>query len=577
VKKDELHCYRQPAVLVAFEKSAGVAQLDAEEIDLVQNFGALAAGYALDNDAAAVRIKLSRNDPQLRAVIVTALDRDAENWMAEVTCRLDVAGGQADALRFEIPPQWSEPFQLNPPMAYEVQSAAGEQRRELVLFPDEPLAGQREITIRGRVAPSPGDRLSAPDVLLLRARELERFLVLPRELEGQQVTWDTLGLASAELPRELAGTSKSASTAVYKVAGEHFQASLKAVERPGEVAGVALVDIHVVARPDGGYVAAAAFDLEPDGSSHGVLELPEGCRLVHASVEKLPALVTALPANRWRLDLGPQQLPQHVEVLYTRGASPTAGRTTFDAPRVVDRKVRQVLWTVYGQPVLGFPEPRQSDWRVGAAEQQLRRLTSLAGLVELEPEVVAEHLPEEIARWYDAWRARYRSARAELHSELIASRRDTAQAEENISARKLDDRVRTVDERLGAARAMARQVPQSDATPQLAAVARARLWPARFAATDLRRLELRYGSTATDRLVSRILAGTAILMVAGAAAWWLGKRALPVFPASLVAGGIGLAWWLALDASFLGLLVFSAAASAAAWSRWRRGPREQAV
>jgi hypothetical protein len=74
-----------------------------------------------------------------------------------------------------------------------------------------------------------------------------------------------------------------------------------------------------------------------------------------------------------------------------------------------------------------------------------------------------------------------------------------------------------------------------------------------------------------------VLAGIPILIVAGAAAWWLRQRPLPAFPASLVAAAIGLAWWLVLDPSFLGLLVFVAAASVAAWTRWRRGPREPSV
>jgi hypothetical protein len=295
--------------------------------------------------------------------------------------------------------------------------------------------------------------------------------------------------------------------------------------------------------------------------------------LVHASVEQLPAVVTRLADDRWRLELGPRQLPQHVEVLYTRGAD--TGLEAVQAPRLVNRKVRDTLWTLYAPRLLGSPEPRQQG-RSGPAEQHLKRLASLADLVDLKAEVVGEHLPEEIARWYDAWRARYRAARAGLRRELIAGRRDTAQAAENVQARKLDEHIRAVDERLGAARSAARQVPQQDALSQLSAVARGTMLPSHFAASDFPRLQVRFASGAADHFVGRILVAIVTLILSGTATWWLRTRTVPTLAPWIVAGGIGLAWWLLLGPSFLGFVAFAAAASVALWSRWPT-PRPQAI
>lgn len=579
VKKDHLHIYRQPAVLAILEKSAGTRELPPAEIELREGFGSLGGCYSLEDDTATVRVKLSPNNPRLNAVAMMYLERDGDRWMAELNYHVDVTGGLADTLHFEIPPQWSEPFRIDSAMRYEVVSLPGEQRRELVLYPDEPLEGKQQIRIRGRVAPSPGDRLSVPDVVPLGAQQLERFVVLPRHLERQQVTWDTLGLLPAELPAEfMARGSKVQSMAVYKVAGEHFQASLKAVERASAVAHVELLDIHLVWQADGSYQAVAAFDIEPAGSTQCVLELPPGCRLVHATVEQLPPLVVALGENRWQLGLGPQQLPQRIEVLYTGSSQDSALHKHFQAPRLVDLDVGQTLWTIYGLPRFGPAEARDANQRVTPAEHQLKRLSSIAALVELPAEVVGEHLPEEIARWYRSWRMRYRAARGALRSELIAAGRHTARSEESIAARGLDDRIRSVDERLAATRIGSRRVSLGNASTQLAALARETMRPVHYVGGDESdRLELRYARTAADPFPGRLLAGLAILFAAGAMAWWLRSRTLPTFAPWLVASGLGLAWWLLLAPSVLGLLAFVVASSTGLWSRWRAGPRTQSV
>jgi hypothetical protein len=462
-------------------------------------------------------------------------------------------------------------------MPSEVVSVPGEQRRQLLLYPRQPLAGKQTITIRARVAPSPGDRLSVPDVVPLHVQQLERFVVLPRLLELQQVTWDTLGLLPTKLPVEFeAHGAKAQSRAVYKVAGEHFQASLKAVQRANAVAQVDGVDIHLAWRPDGGYQAVAAFDVTPGGSTDCVLELPKGCRMLHASVERLPARVVALPENRWRLGLGPQQLPQRIEVVYIGSTADSSSALRFEAPRLVDLKVGQTLWTIYSLPRFGAAETRQSSWQVSPAEQHLKRLTNVTALVELPAEVVTEHLPEESARWYASWRNRYSAARAALRWELIAARRHNAQGAESIVARKLDDRMRSVDARLGASRASLQQQPVGDASIQFAALTRAGTLPVHYVGQDAsNRIELRYANSAADHFLWRCLAGLSLLLVGGSLAGWLRSRTLPTFAPWVIVGGVGFAWWLLLAPSVLGLLALVVAASAGVWSGWRGGLRPQ--
>src|SRR5262249_35701881 len=204
--------------------------------------------------------------------------------------------------------------------------------------------------------------------------QLDRFVLLPEQLDQQKVTWDTVGLSPAQLPAELTEAGIKPSAPVYHVAGERFQASLQEVHRTSAAARVKLAALHPVWYPDGTYQAVAALDLEPGGLNACVLELPAGCRLVHASVERLPALIDPLGQGRWRLALGPQQLPQHIELIYSGSVAGSGVQKQFQAPRLADIGVDQTLWTIYGPPSMGDAEPRQSTWHVHAVQQQLTRL-----------------------------------------------------------------------------------------------------------------------------------------------------------------------------------------------------------
>ncbi len=107
------------------------------------------------------------------------------------------------------------------------------------------------------------------------------------------------------------------SASFYRVGGESFQASPRRAEAVGGAAQVRLADIHVSSQPDGNYQAVASFDLEPPGNASCVLQLPLGSHLRHASVDQLPAQLIPLGQDRWQISLGPPELPQRIEIIYT--------------------------------------------------------------------------------------------------------------------------------------------------------------------------------------------------------------------------------------------------------------------
>jgi hypothetical protein len=569
-KKSQLRLYRQPAVLAEIEKPPGVSEIDPTESGAPEGFGALLGCYSIANPDAVVTVKLAPNVPQSRVVATTYLQRDGDRWVAEVECHTDVTEGLADTLEFEIPAQWSEPYRIEPSTPFKIVPVPGELRRRMIVYPGEPIHGKHQLKIRGRVALSAGDRLRVPDILPLRAQHFERFVVLPSHLDLQQVMWDTIGLSRAELPADFVVRGPNAqSLAVYQVAGEHFQASLKAVKRTGASSRVMLADIHLIWQPDGNCQGVATFDLEPGTANSCVLELPPGHQLLHAAVESLPALVVPLDGNRWRLGLGPQQLPQRVEVIYTGPLAGSSSRRRFQAPRLVDLGVDRTLWTVLGPPQFGSGGPAGSPGPRNAAEQDLVRLKSLAALVQIPAEIIGEHLPEEIVRWYQPWKQRYVTSRAALEWRLIAARQNSAQSEEILEAGKLDAQISAVDARLGLPGTDARRVSLADASTDLIATGRSGLLPACFIVNgESHDLELAY-RTASDGWGPRLLAGLIIVLVGSILAAFARSRPLPAFSPWLVIGGIGLVWWLFLAPSFLGLAVLLGAGWGALRARWR--------
>jgi hypothetical protein len=551
-KKRQLHVYRQPSVLADVQRAASATPIDSDYAEPIEGFGAVLGRYGLE-DAAPVTISLRANAPKTRAISITYLRRDADRWIAQLDHRLEVSEGMVDSLQFEIPPQWSGPYSIEPAVPYQVVSAPGEQRPHVIVYPEKPIAGKYRLRISGRVALSAGDRLRAPDIMPLRTGQLERFVVLPQRLDAHQVVWDTFRLGRASLPAAVAAEAPvSDDQAVYQVAGERFQASLKAVERSSAVSRVALADFHLIWQADGTCQGIALFDVEPRGATSCVLDLEPGCRLLHASVESLPALISEMEANRWRLTLASAQLPQRIEVIFTVSWSGSTNHWSVAAPHLAGLEVGHTLWTVYGPSAFGRPRAQDGASLAAGAELELRRLSAISALVQLPPEVVGEHLPEEVARWYRPWRQRYAAARSAL--ELAQTTRAAATSDTEIDARDLDKQISAVDVRLGGTIAAARGVPLAPPAAELLHTLGDHLAPSHYLIRgESHRLELPYPQGLSSGFWSRALGGLLALLVGGGAVFLLRGRVLPTFAPTVTIGVMGTAWWLLLAPSFIGL------------------------
>ena len=444
VKKNQVEIFRQAATLVEMGETTGVSSVEATaEERLKPEWGRLVASYTQNDPQARLTVHLAPNQPQIEGRQVLIVDRDHDSWTATIDLELHVRQGLVDVLRFDVPPQWTEPYQ---DVRRELLPIPSENRRQLVIRPLTPIAGDYSLRITGQLVPSMGDRLGVADVILRGLGQLERFVVLPQRWEREEVVWDTAGLAETALPSELQKRlALPPGMQTFHVLGEHFQASLKNIEHRHNSPRVRLADIYYSWQADGDYYGVAAFELTPASASTAVVTLPQGMTLVSLTVADLPAAVAPAGPQGWQFALGPPQLPQHVEVVF-RGtlanAQASAGPLRFEAPSLVGLEVEETLWTVFGPPGAGRGEPLDTS-AMTAAGQELQRLEASKSILGLAAHVASEQMPEEMNRWQSLWKGRFLAARARvgrltLTSGQGAGRRDLetwAREENEIATR----------------------------------------------------------------------------------------------------------------------------------------------
>jgi hypothetical protein len=468
-------------------------------------------------------------------------------------------------LRFEVPPQFVEPFRAEPAATVTLSAAAATQRRILTVTPAAPWSGKQTLRIQGRITPSPGDGLRVPDIQPLAVDATDRFVLLPNRLDSQPVSWDISRLTAAKLPAELVPRGwKPDAASTYQAQDGGFQAVMKSADRAGASTIVQLADIHLAWLPGGVCRAVAKYDLLPGDASDCELQMPAGSKLIHATVEHLPASLVEQGAGQYRLTLGPQNLPQRIELLYEATPPEHARSSGMVAPRLAGADPLQILWTLYHVPRERVV-PLEQRFTVSASDQCLVRLTNSARVVALPADVLSEHLPEEISRWYGSWRKRYRNDRLLLRQSLIAAQRDPNNSEEASEARSLDQQMAALDELLGGNSLAGRSTIAPDLLQSFVDSAAAGLVAQHFSlkAAD-GPLRIRYVRVADDA-PWRWLSASAVLLLGCVAGWQLKRRELPQFPPLAIALAVATFWWLFLGASMWGLLAVGLIVLALVW------------
>ena len=452
VKKNQLQIFRQPQVLLDVEPAADAANIDPLLIERGRpESGRLVGAYQLSGPQTALKLKVRPNSPQTAARETIVVERDQEVWMATVDYQLSVHGGLVDALRFEVPPSWSEPYQLD-------RAGAGWRS-----CPSPAKAGGSWLSCR----PSPSATPIGCGFAGGWCRRPATGCACRTSSPAASRSWNVLSCCRSSRMRSTsigkrpgwsrrrfrstggrAGRGQPLNS--YQVLGERFGAQLKSIEHTSGRPRVRLADISAAWRADGGYVGAASFDLDPAGSSQVVLAVPPQVELLQVSVAGVPAVLAPSGPDGWRLQLQSAQLPQRVEAIF-RGTLPVAGgpprRVELPAPSIDGVDVERTLWTVYAPAAAGTAIPPEPTGALSPVRQELVRLEANEAILDLGSHVAGEQAPEEVRRWYSAWNARFVAARDRIQAWSRAAGRASAARDQELEA--VSRREQSIAERLG--------------------------------------------------------------------------------------------------------------------------------
>jgi hypothetical protein len=507
---------------------------------------------------------------ELRAVMVTRVSQQGNQWIARVDCELSVDDAVVDQLRFEIPATWAESFEVTPEMNVEVLQIPMQSRHHVVLTPRQPLEGRARISFSARL-PAGSGTFRVPDVLFLDSLRTLRYLVLPGRLEERQVQWATSGLQrAAKLPAVMSDLSVEDSALIFQGILPDFEARISDVQQTEGRRQVSLADVRIRFHQPGRFFGVVTLDLEPAGSDRVAVLVPAGFKLVHARVAGVAASLDRLAANRLDLSLFSSQLPQRVELLFMGKSDVTVSRHKTwqcDYPRLENIPVARTAWTIVSDGQSAQAQEVTGIEPISRTSIEERRIDQLFEMTSLVSELATVSQPVSSDDWYVPWQRQYHQVKRRLAREELNQGLDPA----NSQLPQIEQRQQAIQQRLGVngveSLVDGELVNPPSAGDMFDALLASSPKQARFESTDgetalLVRFPGLPGSSFWSTLGRWILVLGSIAVVLGVARKRLLNEFLGRWPFAWSAIG-GLAWWLYLTPSFVGVLIMVLSASAA--------------
>ena len=430
--ESRVRVFRHHGVVVEIDKITDLANYRNGNEELVEGLpGRLVAEFTrvekhADGSVAPAVLLVKDGDWDIRAAMVTRVSQQESQWMAAVECELTVGEAMVDQLRFEIPEDWAESIVVTPEMSFEIRQIPLQSRQHLILTPARPFKGKARVGFTARLPAASGTFL-VPDILLLDAVRTVRYLVLPARLEESQVQWATSGLQRIPaLPGIFSDFSIDDTFLVFQGILPDFEARISDVQQTGGHRQISLADIRVRHGQNGRFFGVATLDLEPSGSERVIVRVPPGCELVHANVVGVAAHLAPLEEDRFSLSLFSSQLPQRVELVFKGNREATgAGHGTWqcDFPRLEDVPVVRTTWTILSDSESGLPQVTGGIQPISGTSIEVGRLDQLIDMKALSSELAAVSQPVSRDDWYVPWQRQYQQAwkrllREELQQEI---------------------------------------------------------------------------------------------------------------------------------------------------------------
>lgn len=591
-----VHIYRQPSVSVTLDGIIGLEETDQRPTELASDrWGRLVASFQAKPDFTA-KVRVTPNEPRIAAVEqVTSLRYLDQTWLAVVDLKLQIEAGQLDAMRFDVPADWSKAVEVSLPAMLEIDDQPGKNRKQLIVRPLVPLEGECRMRLQAPLHFAAGEQIASPDIVPLSMGEVRRFWTLPTRMGLQPVSWEATRLVPTAAPRwfdvsssSLEATPRSdnkptnppiASPAedeqvVYRAVGEDPLAVLNIPRPTTDVAQVRLGEVFLRWRHDEPCEAAAAFDLEPGGLTACPMRLAAGWRIVSLAVDGAPLAAQTMGNDAVQVPLRSNRLPQRIELALTGPAdAPIAMSPVWPG----DIPVQASLFTI--MPPFDWratPAAAQAEI-IDAATCARARLDATVALIDLSPEVLAMTPAEELSAWYRPWAKRLLACEASWRGES-----QPGIGEQSVTDQPLLDVPRIADAWRKTARKLGTQsILTAAARRRPVASSALDLWLLEHAgepaihcrvtsgsrAAPLRLVADRRQPNAQQALVSVII-GLLLLAVVALAGLPLvsdGPRRWP----QVIGVALGLAWWLWLQPSVLGWLIVAYSLLSAWRSAWK--------
>lgn len=561
VRSTVVQLFRRPAVQLAWQSRETSAKSQGLPDSAIAHFGRFVTAFRVDESRRAdITVTVKPNDPQVSAQQLLSLLGSGRTWTARLDCSVNVRNGVLDQVRIQAPAPWNGPYRASIPGTLTVVDVPGE-GRQLVLQSRAPITGNLDFSVSGPLELARGDRPSLPDVGLRDIDAIQRWIALPSQVQEQPIVWHTRGLRRCGKADRPSVAADPAST-VYAVVAEPAQAVLEP-SRPSQGAMfVRLADIALTWMVDGTCHGAALFDIEPGGATECPLSLPMGQELVQVLIDGTPAATRALDDRDWRIALSSKRLPQRVEVVF-RGQTSlpnSAGRQTLQSPTLGNWDVQQTLWTIVAPRAFAAGTPLEGE-TITPWQQPWLRWQNVAAIIKSAYEA-SDDGADETSRWYPVWLRRLAAVRDSAQRELaLANGEEAAAARSQCGV--IEAEQMRIAERLDAIDAykqLSAASPGADASSDLwKRTVNASATPTRCVAAgrcDSITVEYRRAEGAGLAPTWAAVAVLALLAAVAIAAWNRGVAfgRLKCHPYAVVTLA-GIAWWLWLWPSVLGLFL----------------------
>lgn len=578
-QQSEVHLdlYRAENVSVSWSETGLIPkEIDEQRVSRVGkeiHVGHFSWRSSRDSDLARLRLKENVLKFESASVITTKLG--IAGWTAQLNSRLKVRQGVLSRLSITVPDNFKPPYIVSPEQIGEIDEIRETPNgQEITLLLSRPFAKGSELEIRlgGNVSLQADRHLVVPSLQWNGAVRRDRFVLLPKSIDGQLIDWRRSGLRRESLPVKLnAFATNNDATLSYRIEQSQFEAEerthslamLNALVRSAKVSGK--ID------NSGILIATAELVLQPGRATTCSIKLPPHTQLRQLVVGDRAVRRELLENGSWKVPLGPPLMPQRIVVSYCSQHRLETRQLMLVPPEILlgENKLPTPPTWWHIVPTSGLQIRKLNSGRQTNEIQFLKVSYLSAASVIKDALSPALELPlQEGQAWFQTWHGVRQQAKADWQAYGLSP-------EEKAEILTKEQDSHRFTEAFGSKAALTTQFGPLTYPPRVPLnIDESPAQKGFYFVSDSQGKMSMTISLGSQTSLRRWLAAFALVTSVLAAAIKLRQspqwhHKLCHWPHSLALGG-GLIWWLLLKPSVLGMLVVVLASVSLAIRQWRR-------